>query len=150
VNAGWFDFRPNASAGAIVDGGVPVDGITGRVVGHAPDVGAYERGDSSYWIPGRRELKASAPIVPDQARGVPVDRDVLMWKPAYQAVGHTVFFAASKEDLSKSAKGRRFDGEENIFPLPKLLGGRKYYWRVDAWMPDGSVKTGDIWSFSTR
>ncbi len=150
VNAGWLDFRPVPGARAIVDSGVAVEGLTGAFVGKAPDAGAYERGDLVYWIPGHREAKASAPIVPDQVKNVPVDRDVLMWKPAYQAAGHTVYFATSKADLAGRSLRKSFRGEENIFPLPKLVGGKAYYWRVDALMPDGSVVVGDVWSFTTK
>lgn len=150
TNPDWLDFRPIAGARGIVDGGVAVAGITDRVVGNAPDVGAYERGDSVYWIPGQRKSKASAPIVPDHARNVPLDRDALMWKPAYGAVSHSVVFAATRDELANSANAKAFRGEDNILTLPRLSAGREYYWRVDALMPDGTVITGDIWSFSTK
>jgi hypothetical protein len=32
--------------------------------------------------------------------------------------------------------------------LSKLAVGMKYFWRVDAVMADGSVATGDVWSFT--
>ncbi len=150
TNPEWLDLRPAAGASRILGAGVAVEGITDRVAGKAPDAGAYERGDSVYWIPGQRKSKASAPIVPDHARNVPVQRDALMWKPAYGAVGHTVYFSASKPGLAKPANAKTFRGEDNVFALPQLAAGREYYWRVDALMPDGTVITGDSWSFSTR
>ena len=115
---------------------------------NAPDIGAYQRGDVTYWIPGQRLAKASFPIVPDQAENVPTDRDTLMWKPAYQAVRHTLYFAPSEEDLAK-AEPKTFEGEENVFKLPNLSSGKSYFWRVDAVMPDKTVIKGDVWSFST-
>jgi hypothetical protein len=145
VNKDWNDFRPAANATAIIHQGVAVEGITGKVSGNAPDIGAYERGDRVYWIPGRRETKATFPIVPDGAQDVPVDRDVLMWRPAYLAVGHQVQFGTSKEILKKTCRG-----EANVFTLPALSNGKTYYWRVDAVMPDGSVVKGDVWRFKVK
>jgi len=148
VNPTWFDFRPSADAAGIIDGGLPVEGITGAVVGSAPDIGAYERGDSVYWIPGQRLAKASFPIVPDRAKDVPADRDALMWKPAYGAVTHTVRFSASEDGLA-SAAPQTFQSEANVFKLPQLSGGQTYFWRVDATLPDQTVVKGDVWSFSS-
>lgn len=148
VSLAWFDFRPAAGAAGIIDGGLPVEGITGAVVGMGPDIGAYERGDSVYWIPGQRLLNASLPIVPDKAKAVPTDRDVLMWKPAFGAVAHTIHFATSEEGLA-NAEPQTFEGEANVFTLPKLASEQTYFWRVDATLPDQTVIKGDVWSFST-
>jgi len=153
VNPVWCDFRPAAGAAAIIDGGCAVEGVTGKVVGHAPDIGAYERGDSVYWIPGRRSGKASRPIVPDMAKNVPADRDVVMWRSAYRAVAHALYFSTSKEDVQRAAiqvRQATFQGEQNVFSLPRLSSGQAYYWRVDALMPDKSVIAGDVWTFSTQ
>ena len=153
VSPAWFDFRPASGATAIISGGIVIENITGKVVGKAPDIGAYERGDSVYWIPGQRLEKASCPIVPDLAKNVPVERDVLMWKPAYRAMSHTVYFSTVKDDVQndpKQAVQKTFHGEENVFPLPKLASGQIYFWRVDATLPDQSVVKGDIWTFSTK
>lgn len=148
VSLAWFDFRPAAGAAGIIDGGLPVEGITGAVVGMGPDIGAYERGDSVYWIPGQRLLNASLPIVPDKAKAVPTDRDVLMWKPAFGAVAHTIHFATSEEGLA-NAEPQTFEGEANVFTLPKLASEQTYFWRVDATLPDQTEIKGDVWSFST-
>ena len=153
VNAAWFDFRPAAGATAIIDGGGAVEGVTGTVVGKAPDIGAYERGDSVYWIPGRRETKASFPIVPDGAQDVPADRDVLMWRPAYEATSHVVTLSTSEKGLNQTLPQtiqKTFQAEENVFILPNLKSGTTYFWRVDAVMPDKSVVKGDVWSFATQ
>ena len=153
VSPAWFDFRPASGATAIISGGIVIENITGKVVGKAPDIGAYERGDSVYWIPGQRLEIASCPIVPDLAKNVPVERDVLMWKPAYRAMSHTVYFSTVKDDVQndpKQAVQKTFHGEENVFPLPKLASGQIYFWRVDATLPDQSVVKGDIWTFSTK
>lgn len=145
-NAMYSDFRPVLLAVDVVDQGKEMDGYTSKKVGKAPDIGAYEFGDSVYWIPGRREVKASFPIVADGAK-VAIERDVLMWRPAYQAIGHNLYFGTSKENLKLSGA---FLGENNVFNLPKLLAAKKYFWRVDAVMKDMSVIKGDVWSFSTH
>ena len=154
VNLSWFDFRPVAGATAIIDGGVSVEGITGTVTGNAPDIGAYERGDTVYWIPGQRMEKASFPIVPDKAEHVPLNRDVLMWRPAYKATAHYVYFGIDQNAVKNSdAKSPEYKGEfkceSNVLTLPKLAAKQTYWWRVDAVMPDGSVVPGDLWSFTT-
>ena len=42
-----------------------------------PDIGAYEFGDTSYWIPGRQERQASMPVPRDGAENVPLDADLM-------------------------------------------------------------------------
>lgn len=147
----WRDFRPVAGAAKIIHHGVNVEGITeGQGL---PDVGAYQRDQPNYWIPGQRQAKASQPIVPDKIKGVPVDRDVLMWRPAYKAVKHLVTFAESKEALERptaTTVSKSFENDANVFKLPSLRAGRTYFWRVDAIMPDGTTVSGDTWSFSTK
>ena len=153
VSTAWFDFRPSSGATAIIGAGMTVEGITDQAGGKTPDIGAYDRGDSVYWIPGQRLEKTSSPIVPDLAKEVPTDRDVLMWKPAYRAVAHTVYFSTSKTDVqnaSPKAAQQTFTGESNVFPLRTLAADTTYFWRVDATLPDQSVVKGDVWTFSTQ
>ena len=138
-----FDFRPKATAADVVDKGKVFQDLTDSQFGSTPDIGAYERGDSIYRIPGRREEKASFPVIPNGATVSP-DRDVLMWRPAYKAVSHMAYFGTDAAKLSNSGK---YTGEKNVFSLPKLVAGQKYFWRVDAIMGDGSVVKGDVWSF---
>jgi hypothetical protein len=149
----WFDFRPASNASRILGKGVAIEGLAVGSADKKPDVGAYERGDSVYWIPGRREPKASFPIVPDGARGVPAGRDALMWRPAYGAVSHRLLFSTSREGLVQPTATRvekNFTGEENVFLLPKLKPGTAYFWRVDAVKADASVVEGEIWTFTTE
>ena len=70
-----------------------------------------------------------------------------MWKPAYNAVAHQVYFGTIKEQLPLKSK---LNGDKNIFKLPSLVEGKKYFWRVDAIMNDGSVVKGDVWSFNVK
>jgi len=46
-------FRPRADSD-LVDAGRIIPGYTDGYLGDAPDIGAYEYGDSNYWIPGRK------------------------------------------------------------------------------------------------
>jgi len=144
-NASQLDFRPKTIASRVLDKGKVLDGYTNTVIGSNPDIGAYELGDSVYWIPGRREAKASFPIVPDGAQ-IASDRDVLMWRPAYQAIGHNVYLGSTKDNLA--LRGGFLD-ENNVLKLQKLVAGKQYYWRVDAVMKDLTVVKGDVWSFTT-
>ena len=152
VNKDCYDFRPVSDAAAILNKGIPIEGISPMEKGKAPDIGAYQRCEASYWIPGRRDTKATYPIVPDKAQGVPANRDVLMWRPAYGATSHTVTFSTSEAGLDQNTPPtmqKIFQGEENVFTLPTLAAGKTYFWRVDAVMPEKSVVKGDVWSFTT-
>lgn len=153
INKDWFDFRPVANAEAIIDQGIVVEGITSTVNGHAPDIGAYEHGGTAYWIPGQRLERASFPIVPDRATNVPVNRDALMWRPAYEATTHQLVFSTSAAGLNETSATtvqKTFAGEENVFALPELKPATTYCWRVDAVKADKSVVQGEVWSFTTK
>jgi hypothetical protein len=54
-----------------------------KYVGDAPDIGAYEYGDSVYWIPGYRYPHPSVPIPTDGAVDVPIDYS-LVWNYPYK------------------------------------------------------------------
>ncbi|MCK4958155.1 MAG: right-handed parallel beta-helix repeat-containing protein, partial [Planctomycetes bacterium] len=69
-----FDFRPLPGS-PVIDAGAAVtqsDVMKPRLrlsehkwISTAPDIGAYEYGDSNYWIPGCKFEKASTPVPPD-------------------------------------------------------------------------------------
>ncbi|MDP6654986.1 MAG: hypothetical protein QGH79_02935 [SAR324 cluster bacterium] len=54
-----------------------------KYIGSAPDIGAYEYGDSVYWIPGYRYPHPSVPIPNDGAVDVPIDHS-LVWNYPYK------------------------------------------------------------------
>lgn len=110
------------------------------------NVGAYERDSEIYWIPGRRQPKASFPIVSNHAT-VSSDRDVCMFRVAYNAISHTVYFGTDKDKLELTCK---LIGESNVVKLPQLYANKQYFWRVDARMPDGTTVEGDIWNFNVK
>lgn len=153
-NIDCFDFRPLDWATEIIDCGVTVSGLTETVVGIAPDIGAYERGNSTYWIPGQRAETADFPIVPDGTQNVPASRDVLMWRPAYGTVSNHVYFGTSFAAVQAATPANSeyqgtLTGETNVFNLPVLSGNQTYYWRVDAVKSNTTVASGPVWSFST-
>ena len=74
-----YDFRPRKGS-SLIDGGKVIPGLNDgqdlqfnyppsfsgqnrKYVGEAPDIGAYEYGDSVYWIPGYRYPHPSFPIL---------------------------------------------------------------------------------------
>lgn len=146
VDTANYDFRPTPGS-ALVNKGISIIGITDDVTDGKPDIGAYERGASTYWIPGFRSNKTSFPIVPNGAINIPVTKDQLMWKPAYNAVSNRIYFGASLVGLTLQNNTIE---EQNVFMLPSLAAGTTYYWRVDAVMADSSIATGDVWSFTTE
>jgi len=146
-----FDFRPTAGS-RLIDAGQIVPGHPGEFVGKAPDIGAYEAGATEYWVPGYRTAAASRPIVPDQAKGVRLNAD-LIWLQGYQSMLSDVYWGTSKTAVqsanrhSKEFKGTR---KGNIFSPGMLAGGTEYFWRVDAVGADDKTVKGAVWSFRTK
>ena len=119
-----------------------------RVVGSAPDIGAYEFGDKRYWIPGRQEVIAKTPVPKDKGEDVPLDAD-LMFLEAYKVKSHRILLGSSKDNLK--LLGVMKDLKTNIVSLPTLKPKTTYYWRVDAFDDQNKDwKIGDLWSFTTK
>ena len=152
---GNYDFRPKASS-PLVDAGAFVNKneLPSRVanfpgqtfVGSAPDIGAYECGDTRYWIPGRLEETATVPIPKNRGRNVPLNAD-LMFLEAYQAEEHIVYFGEDPTELEPIASLR---GTETNIVTPELLKRKTtYYWQVGARKPSGAEDRSPVWSFTT-
>ena len=104
-----WDFRPKPDS-PLVDGGAVVQAheIKSDVIefeglkynGAAPDVGAYEYGDTRYWIPGCELRSASTPIPSDGAVDVPLDTD-LMFLEAYKCDRHAIYFGETPARLKR-------------------------------------------------
>ena len=148
-----YDFRPQQGS-PLVDAGAEVQkqAIQSQFinyqallhVGSAPDIGAYELGDESYWIPGRKENTASMPIPRHTGKDVPIEAD-LMFLGAYKATRHYLYFGESQDNLKCVAELEK----TNIYTPNKLGAGKTYFWRVDAYV-DGKYKQGELWSFTTK
>jgi hypothetical protein len=145
-NSLFFDFRPKLNADSVLDKAKLIEGFTTTVIGSGPDIGAYERGDKVYWIPGRKLDKASFPIVPDGST-VSSNRDVLMWRTAYNVVSQIVYFGTDKDNLEFKIK---LDSEKNVFNLPNLSPNQNYFWRIDSIMQNGMTIKGDVWNFKVN
>jgi len=69
----------------------------------------------------------------------------LKWKPGVNAKSHKVYFGTKTDELPLLTETQSPSYDE----LPELEEGAKYYWRVDEVWADGTVITGDVWSFTT-
>jgi hypothetical protein len=144
------DFRPRADAVELIDQGTNVSctvngqtiDVTAGFLGTAPDIGAYEYGDTEYWIPGRQLPQASMPVPPTGNRNVKLDAD-LMWLGGLGATSYKVYFGI--DPLKLAYQGSQTN---NIFDPGSLKANTKYYWRIDSHGPDGTL-TGDIWTVDT-
>jgi hypothetical protein len=153
-----WDFRPRATANALIDRGAIVDqcqvngqtiDVTKAYLGAAPDIGAYEYGDSYYWIPGRMEAHASMPVPRNNGRYVPLDTD-LMYLTGLNASAAKIYFGSDPEHLSYLVTQDRSTNIVKLTDYTKLVGNRRYFWRVDTVQSDGTVITGEVWSFKTQ
>ena len=150
-----YDFRPRKGS-TLIDAGVVIPGINDgqdlqfnwplaypgqnrRFVGDAPDIGAYEYGDSVYWIPGYRYPHPSFPIPRNNAVDVIPDYSVV-WNYPY------------KKDYSSTMASVTINGpgvdRSEIFRYPnnvmfqEFQPGGFYTWSVSV---DGM--SGGTWSF---
>lgn len=144
------DFRPVADS-ELIDAGVVVDGVSDRYRGAAPDIGAYEFGSASYWIPGRKSPAASRPIPPDGATGQSPDRD-LIWLGGYRGQSYKIYFGSDAHALATADESsKEFQGIQtnNIFvPSHADRKNTNWYWRVDTLTPSKTIK-GVVWNYST-
>jgi hypothetical protein len=79
------------------------------------------------------------------------------WSAAESAVSHDVYFSDNFDSVDNSAADA-FIGNQNAtflvvgfpgFPYPEgLVPGTTYYWRIDEVEADGTVRRGEIWSFT--
>ncbi len=142
-----LDFRPKATSTQLIDAGIAVVtaedvDVTAGYIGAAPDIGAYEYGDTNYFIGGRLWPHASRPVPPSGNDCVKLDAD-LMWRQALNATSYDVYFGTQSGNLT-------FQGNQsnNIFGPGTLAADTIYYWRIDAVTPTGTV-TGQEWNFDT-
>ncbi len=152
-----YDFRPKKGS-VLIDGGVVVPGINDgqdmdfnhpplyagqnrAFVGDAPDIGAYEYGDSVYWIPGYRYSYPSVPIPSDGAVGVSMEYGLAFnypWKTDYSGTAATVTVSGPGINRTES-----FQYPNNVL-FETFLPGETYNWSV---IVDGV--SSDIWTFTT-
>jgi hypothetical protein len=148
-----LDFRPRADATELIDAGVTVTctvngkkiDVTDGYKGKAPDIGAYEFGDSEYWIAGRKLPEASMPVPPHGSKTVKHDAD-LMWLAGLNAARHKIYFGKTAELGKADFKGEQTN---NIFKPGTLTKGTTYHWRIDSVTAKG-VTRGTVWEFTVK
>ena len=153
---GNWDFRPKKDAMELIDKGTPVKctikgsdvDVTSGFNGSAPDLGAYEYGDKIYWIPGRREKRASMPIPKDGGINVKLDAD-LMYLNALGEKSSTVYLGLTKDSLKPVQEIKAPHNIVNLSTKINLEYNKTYFWRVDSLLSDGKVSKGKVWTFTT-
>jgi hypothetical protein len=88
--------------------------------------------------------KAVKPQPADRTEGTPLTGLKLSWLSGAGASEHKVYFGTGDDRMSLLG-----EVTTDSIELPDLKRAVTYYWRVDAVRPDGSVVTGDLWSFDT-
>jgi hypothetical protein len=161
-----YDFRPRKGS-YLIDNGLVIPGINDgedtnpehdqeckfishpplysgqnrKYVGDAPDIGAYEYGDSVYWIPGYRYPHPSVPIPNDGAVDVPIDYS-LVWNYPYKKD-----YSNTKATVTVSGPGvnltKEFQYPHNVH-FQTFEPGGTYNWSVTV-----DNVSGGNWSFKT-
>lgn len=123
-----------------------------KIEGVRPDIGPYEAGADSYWIPGFKFEHASTPVPPDGSATAKPDCD-LMWLGGWKANTHYLYVGFDKDLVAKAEQNSgefqgMFRGERNIFNFySDIEAGKTVYWRVDA-ERNGQITKGDVWQFT--
>jgi hypothetical protein len=95
-------------------------------------------------MPLNTKPKPVKPQPADKVEGTPLTGLKLSWMPGANADRHKVYFGARADQMSLLD-----EVTTDYTELPDLTRGTTYYWRIDEILPDGSVVTGDLWSFNT-
>ncbi|MBN2132085.1 MAG: hypothetical protein JW741_21470 [Sedimentisphaerales bacterium] len=96
-------------------------------------------------LPLNTESNAVDPEPADGTIGTAVDGMQLKWLPGATALEHKIYLGTEPDNLTLLATVK----EAQFSDLPVLERGTAYLWRVDEVNADGSVTTGDLWSFGT-
>ena len=153
-----YDFRPKKGS-ALIDGGVVIPGINDgtdktfnhppsfpgqnrKFIGDAPDIGAYEYGDSVYWIPGYRYPHPSVPIPSDGATDISLEYGIAWnypYKKDYTNVSATVTISGPGVNRTKT-----FQYPNNVL-FETFEPGGTYHWSVTV---DGV--SSPTWKFTVK
>ncbi|MHC4476320.1 MAG: LamG-like jellyroll fold domain-containing protein [Planctomycetota bacterium] len=88
---------------------------------------------------------AVKPRPTDAATAPTVTEMELSWMPGADAAAHQLYFGTQPDTLTLLAEV----ADPVYNELPELETDTTYYWRVDEVQTNGSVLTGDVWSFTT-
>jgi hypothetical protein len=109
----------------------------------ARDVSAVELAQLEA-VPLNTKPKPVKPQPADGTVGTALTGLKLSWISGAGATEHKVYFGPRADQMSLLDE---MTGD--YAALPELKRGTTYYWRIDEVRPDGSVITGDLWSFNT-
>jgi hypothetical protein len=112
-----------------------------KYVGDAPDIGAYEYGDTVYWIPGFRYTYPSVPIPNDNASDVPVDYSLVWNYPYKKDYSNTEAKVTLKSGTSVIFTNKVFKYPYNVH-FQAFQPGGTYNWSVTV-----DNISGGNWSF---
>ena len=104
------------------------------------------------WTFTAQPFTAYVPSPPDGGGEASPDPNLtLTWLPGRETLEHHVYFSANFDDVNDGAAAAdRGTVAEPSLMLTEALGPlATYYWRVDETGFDGTVRTGDVWSFTT-
>ena len=93
--------------------------------------------------------------LPDPADGAneaaPDPNLALTWQPGREVIEHHLYFGARFDDVNdRAANTDKGPLAEAVWVLPDPLSPlTTYYWGVDETAVDGTVRTGQVWSFTT-
>jgi hypothetical protein len=95
-------------------------------------------------VPLNTKPKPVKPQPADGTEGTALTGLKLSWMPGAGADEHKVYFGTRADQMSLLD-----EVTGDYAALPELKRDTTYYWRIDEVQPDGSVVTGDLWSFNT-
>jgi len=91
------------------------------------------------------DFKASGPNPANGTIGVTLP--LLQWASSSFAIWHRIYVGTSPELTEADLKGR-VPVTQAMYFGPPWVPGTTYYWRIDEEEVGGTVRTGDVWSFT--
>jgi len=145
----------------------PIELVSGQTYGIVME--GYENAGEAEWQLYWQSPSMPRQLVPQAALSPPIkasnpkpsngavdvkQTQILSWSPGENAASHEVYFGTDEEAVrdantsSPEYKGTKTLGSES-YDSGKLEWDTAYYWRVDEVEADGTIQTGNVWSFTT-
>jgi len=141
------------SIGQEWDDGSPSDFYRGTV----DDARIYRKGLTAAEVKELMRPDPTLPWNPKPANDSTTDIEKalpLTWRPGEKAAKHDVYFGTDAQavggvDASDATGIYRGRQDANSYNPPASLEiGKTYYWRIDEFNTDGTISTGNVWSFT--